>query len=222
MDLSQTIPIRNRIVGLLVERARVRAAKSTEQCAEWLACSTQHYEQQEQGLSGFSLPHLEALAYLFGVAPSELWDENGLPAPRPAVDPETLAEMLHLRRQILAIRFRQLRLDSGLSPLEMGNHLGVAAEVVLQYEAGERDIPLSALEIAAGQCGRPVDALMEEPLLPIDGDRQTIARLHGLPIELQEFVLAPAHVPYLRIAHWLSTLDSQNLKNLAAAIAALP
>ena len=63
MDSSQTIAIRNRIIGILVKRARLGAGKSQRECGEFLGCSPFVFSQYERGRKGMSLPQLEALAY---------------------------------------------------------------------------------------------------------------------------------------------------------------
>jgi len=67
METSQTIAVRNKIIGVLVKRARVNAGKSQQECALFLDCAPSAYRRYEQGKKGFSLPQLESLALLFDV-----------------------------------------------------------------------------------------------------------------------------------------------------------
>ncbi|MGQ9598047.1 MAG: helix-turn-helix domain-containing protein [Anaerolineae bacterium] len=221
MDMQQTIPIRNRIIGILVKRARLKAGKSQQACAEFLGCSVAAFRQFEQGRQGFSLPQLEALAYFLGVPPVSLWDD-GYPQPEgPLAEPMPLAQMMILRRKILAVQFRQCRLTAGLTQQELGRLLGCSQRMISEYERGSRDIPLAQLEIVAERCGKTLDEFLDEqtiPLSPAEQDRRVLARLNDLPPDIRDFVLNPTNVLYLRIAKLMSSLKADNLRQIAETL----
>ncbi len=221
MDAVQAIAIRNRIIGILVKRARLQAGKSQRECAEFLGCTPFTFGQHEKGAKGFSLPQLEALAYYFDVPAPSLWDDR-YPAP-PQAEPLDLPmdQLMLLRRKILAVQVRKCRQAAGLSQREAAALLGCSAYTISQYERGKRDIPLAELEILAEQCGQRLDDFVDEetiPLGPAQQERRTLALLNELPDDVRRFVLNPTNALYLRIAMLLSALQADDLRRIAEAI----
>ncbi len=221
MDVSQTVAIRNKIVGLLVRRARLRAGKSQRECAELIGCSPAVFGQYEKGQRGLTLPQLEALAYFFGVPLVSLWDEKADQPEESPAEPLPLAEMMALRRKMLAVQFRQCRRAAGLTQQQMGQLLGCSATRISQYERGRSDISLAELEIAAGHCHRTLADFVDEQTIPLsraEQERQTLARLRELPPDVREFVLKPSNVLYLRVAMLLSAIKTDSLRQIAETI----
>jgi transcriptional regulator with XRE-family HTH domain len=221
MDTSQTIAIRNKIIGLLVKRARTEAGKSQKESAEFLGCSPSTYSQYERGRRGLSLPQLEALAYLFEVPPASLWDDShSLPA-QEEPEPVPMIQLMQLRRKILAVKFRQCRQDAGLSQREMGGLLGCSAYMIAQYEKGTRDIPLAELEIVADDCGQDLADFLDEDTIPLgqaEQERKTLAQLDELAPDVRDFVLNPTNALYLRIALLLSSMKADQLRQIAETL----
>ena len=221
MEASQTIEIRNKIVGILVRRARSRAGKSQRECAEALGISPGMYSQCEQGRRGFSLPDLEALAYLFEVPPASLWDDEQTSASASEAGSLPLPQVLALRRKMLAIQFRQCREEAELSRREMSQLLGCSTYRVSQYEHGRRDIPLAELELVADACEQPLADFVDNETIPLgeaERQRDALARLDELPPEVRDFVLNPTNTLYLRIALLLSTMRADDLRQIAETL----
>ena len=221
MVASQAIAIRNRISGILVRQARLKAAKSQRECAEYLGCSPLMFGQYEQGQRGLSLPQLEALAHFFDMPLESLWDESYTPPEPEQAQDLPVTQLMLLRRKELAIRFRQCRRAAELTQEQIGKILGRSAYIVSQYERGTRDIPLSELEIAVEQCDRHLTDFLDEETIPLghaERDRQTLVRLNELPPDVREFVLKPTNMLYLRIAMLLSALKTQSLRQIAEMI----
>jgi transcriptional regulator with XRE-family HTH domain len=221
MEASQAIAIRNRIIGLLVKRARIQAGKTQQDCASFLSCSLSAFSQYEQGHQGMSLPQLEALAYLFDVSPNSLWDEDSARTEETSAEELPLAQMMFLRRKILAVQFRQCRQSAGLTEEETGQMLGLSASTISEYEQGQHDIPLAELEIVAEHCDRGVTSFFDDqtiPLGPSEQNRLAMARLNELPPDVRDFVLHPTNALYMRIAMALSGLKADSLRQIAETI----
>lgn len=221
MEASQAIEIRNRIIGILVRRARTTAGKSQRECAETLGISSAMFSQREQGRRGFSLPELEALAYLFEVPPASLWDEEQVSASESETDELPLPQVLALRRKMLAIQFRQCREEADLSRRETSELLGCSAYRVSQYELAKRDISLAELEVMVGACEQRLADFVDEETIPLGEaarQRLTLARLDELPPDVREFVLNPTNVLYLRIALLLRTMKADDLRQIAETL----
>ena len=221
MEASQNIAIRNKIIGVLVKRARVKADKSQQECAQFLDCAPSAFRRYEQGKRGFSLPQLESLALLFEVPVASLWDD-AYPLPeKTEVDPLPLDQFMLLRRKILAVRLRQVRQSAGLSMREMGKALDCSPYMISQYEHGAREIPLAELEMAAERCGQTMAEFMDDeaiPLSPAEQRRRMQERLDELPPDMREFILNPTNTLYLRIAMLASTMKADQLRLIAETL----
>ncbi|MCL7453877.1 MAG: helix-turn-helix transcriptional regulator [Anaerolineae bacterium] len=220
MDARQTIAIRNRIVSILVKRARLEAAKTQQECADFLGCSPSMFSQYERGMRGLSLPQLEALAYFLDVPVESLLDPEH-PYEQQEEEQMPMSQIMELRQRILAVQLRKCREASGLTQQEMGEMLGCSAYMVSQYESGKSEIPLAELELAARQCGRTLDGFFDDDMVPLGPgvrQRQLVARLDELPPDVRDFVLKPTNSLYLRIALLLSDLKADNLRNIAETL----
>lgn len=221
MEASQSIAIRNKIIGVLVKRARVKADKSQQECAQFLDCTPSAYRRYEQGKRGFSLPQLESLALLFDVPVASLWDDRYQLPEEIAAEPMPLDQFVLLRRKILAVRLRQVRQAAGLSMREMGKALDCSPYMISKYEQGEREIPLSELELAADRCGQTMAEFLDDeaiPLSPAEQRRRMLERLDELPPDMREFILNPTNSLYLRIAMLVSNLEADQLRQIAEAL----
>ena len=221
MEASQNIAIRNKIIGVLVKRARVKADKSQQECAQFLDCAPSAYRRYEQGKRGFSLPQLESLALLFDVPVASLWDD-AYPLPeKTEVDPLPLDQFMLLRRKILAVRLRQVRQSADLSMREMGKALDCSPYMISQYEQGAREMPLAELELAAERCGQTMAEFMDDeaiPLSPAEQRRRMLERLDELPPDMRDFILNPTNTLYLRIAMLASTMKADQLRLIAETL----
>jgi transcriptional regulator with XRE-family HTH domain len=220
MDALQAIAIRNKIIGVLVRRARLRAGKSQKDCAGFLGCSPFVFRQYEQGEKGLSLPELEALAFFFDVPPASLWDDSQPLPEDPAASALPMDQLLLLRRKILAVQFRQCRIAAGLAQREVAELLGCSPSMVSQYERGRRDIPLAELERMVEVCSRSLDEFLDQtiPLGQGEQERRALARLDELPADVRDFVLNPTNLLYFRIAILLSALRADNLRQIAETL----
>lgn len=221
MDMPQAMPIRNKIIGLLVKRARMKAKKSQRECAEFLGISPSRYGRFERGQLGMSLPQLEALAYFLDVPVASLWDERYEPAQDALAEELPMTQLMALRRRMLAVRFRQYRLAADKTQKDMAKMLGCSPGMASLYERGLRDISLAELELAAEQCGYTLDDLTDEHTIPLsqaEQDRQALALLAELGPEMREFVLKPTNALYLRIAMELSSIKTESLRQIAETL----
>lgn len=221
MAASQQIAIRNKIIGILVKRVRSQSGVSQRECAELLDCSLDEFAQYEQGEHGFSLPQLEALAYLLGVPLASLWDEDHGPIAAGMQEPVPVDQLMALRRKMVAIEFRKCRASSGLGAEEAAGLLGCTPETVPQFEGARCDIPLAVLEVAASWCGKTLNDFVDEEIALLSNaqqEREALARLHEMPADVRDFVLKPTNALYLRIAMLLSAMKADSLRQIAETL----
>jgi transcriptional regulator with XRE-family HTH domain len=218
-DSMQAIAIRNRIIGTLVKRARLKAGRSQRECADLLGCSPFAYTQYEQGRWGLSLSQLERLAGLFKVPLANLWNDSSIPPDEPVEDVATIQQAMLLRRKMLAVQFRQCRRTGGLTQKQMGQLLGRSTGIIGRYERGERDIPLAELEVAAQRCGKALADFEDQTVEPSQGEvRLQSLDLSELAPDVREFVLKPTNALYLRIAMLLSSMKADSLRQIAETL----
>jgi transcriptional regulator with XRE-family HTH domain len=221
MEASQTIAIRNKIIGVLVKRARGNAGRTQQECAQFLGIAPSAYRRYEQGRKGFSLPQLESLALLFDVPVASLWDDDYPVPEKQEADPMPLDQIMLLRRKMLAIRLRQVRQDADLSMREMGKALDCSPYMISQYELGAREIPLAELEMAAERCGQTMAEFMDDdaiPPSPAEERQRALERLDELPPDMRDFILNPTNTLYLRIAMLASALKADELRKIAETL----
>lgn len=221
MDTEQSIAIRDRIIGILVKRARLEAGKSQRDCAEFLGCSPSTFSQYEQGSRGLSLPQLEALAHWFEVPLDSLWNDRYAVSEEPEDESLPMEQLMQLRRKMLAVKVRKCREQSDLSQRQMSELLGCSTYLISQYERGARDIPLAELEIVAEHCGKSLDDFMDDETIPLgraERQRRMLARLEELSPDVRDFALKPTNALYLRIAMQLSAMKADHLRQIAETL----
>ncbi len=222
MESRHAQSIRNKIVGTLVRRARLQTAVTQAQCADALGCSTSAFGRSERGETGFSLPQLEILAYLFDVPLRVLWSEDSeLPGARRDAGHLPLDQILLVRRKILAVQVRRARESVGLSIADMAHALGRSEQHVAESELGEHDISVAELELIARACGLTLEDFVDDEARPIsesEKERRVLAQVAGLSPDVGEFVLNPTNELYVRIGMKLNSLDVQTLREIAEAI----
>lgn len=221
MAAAQQIAIRNKIIGILIRRARTRSGFSQQECAQVLDCSPADFAGYEQGEQGLSLPQLEALAYFLGVPLATLWDDEQGASASPVDEPVPIGRLMALRRKMIAIEFRKCRVSAGLTPAEAAASLELTPATIAHFETGEADIPLAALEIAAAWCGKAVDDFVDREtalLSQAQQEREALARLGEMPADVRDFVLKPTNTLYLRIAMLLSAMKADSLRQIAETL----
>ncbi len=221
MGVPQAVDIRNKIIGILVKRARLDAGKTQRECAELLECSASTFSQYERGAKGLALPQIEALAWFFDVPLQALLDGDHSLAQEDEEEPVPLSTIMKIRQKILAVQLRRCREATGRTQEELAELLDTSAYMISQYESGNRQISLAELEIAAEHCGRSLDYFIDEENLPLgraERERRIVTRLNELPPEVREFVLKPTNSLYLRIALLLSALEVDSLRRIAETL----
>jgi len=139
--------IRQKIMGVLLRHARLRAGRSQAELAAALRISRYRYGQYERGQRDISLPELELVADLCGVPLGYFFDDRATVEDEGTDKPSLVA--LCIQRKIVGTLLRQARRQAGKSQKECAALLGISARRVSLYERGERDMPSSELEALA-------------------------------------------------------------------------
>jgi len=217
-DIAEALQIRDKMLGVLLRQARLKAGKTQKDCAAVLGYSPSVISAMEYGRRPITLPELEVLAFLFNIPVQTFWDpqplsEETLPLPAP--------EVMLLRRKMIGISLRQARLAAKRGRQECAEALSIPADWISEYEYGERDIPLSHLEVLAEFLGVDLFYFLDDQATPRrQGERARAAmkRFSELSPDIQQFVLQPSNTLYLRIAMKLSSLSAETLRQIAEEI----
>jgi len=213
--------IRNKITGVLLRTARLRAQKSVDQCAAALSCDPAFIVRAEEGQDGLTLPQLEGLADILEVPLKGLLGKEEIPATPPLPKPLYLQNKMRLRRKIIGVMLRQARLDSEYTLEEMAAQVGCEPDALARIELGEEPVALTDLQSLAGTLGLSIDAFVSEacpsPPAP-DRAESPPADLGHLSPELRAFVQEPINAAYLQIALNLSLMPADTLRQFASGL----
>lgn len=208
--------IRAKKLGVLIRDARLKTCKTVEECAMAIGVSPEDFQSYELGERSPSLPELELLAYFLKVPLDHFWGDSLLEVEddRLGFDPKRL---IALRQKIIGVLLRKYRLEKGLSIQELGERMEIGVEELSSYELGERAIPLPTLELLASELGWQIKAFQDQrgPVGSWLTQQQYFKNFLSLPPEIQEFVCKPINHSYLEVAHRMSEMPVDKLRNIA-------
>jgi len=220
MISREEILTRNKIIGVLLRSARLRAEVSAQECAQTLAVAPETYERVEEGEEGLSLPELETIAHRLHVPLGALLGEKELPAEQEARSMPYEAVM-QVRAKIIGVILRQAREESGRSLDEVATTLGYPSEYLARVELGEERTTLVELSTLAQVLGVPFERFIADDVIPLtaqERQQRDLERLAHLPAHLRDFVLQPINQPYLQIARNLSQMPADTLRQIASGL----
>lgn len=219
MQAAPALAIRNKILGALLRHARLRAGRLPDEYARVFGCTEQDILRWESGEEPITLSKLEVWAHLSGVSVSFFWNEHALPKRREVVKP--VQPIMQIRRKMVGVLLRQSRLIAARTVEDLAQAIGVPPEHLEAYEAGEEELSIAQLELAAEACGVPIAQFFDEDLFaPSEEERRMrdLHRLDELPPDLREFVLKPSNILYLKIARQISVLSADTLREIAETL----
>jgi transcriptional regulator with XRE-family HTH domain len=213
------LALRNRIIGVLLRRARERANKTKRECAAALGVSTSTVTAYEEGRKPLSLPELEVLAYVLDTPVAYFWERDLEPAMEEKSLP--LHEVLALRQRVVGALLCQARLEAGMPQKELAQVLSCSTSRISAYEHGERPVPLAELELLAQHLHLPIEHFLDNQEGPLgEWHRQEEAwrRFRELPRDAQEFVTRPVNIKYLEVAMRLAQMPAGGLRAIAEGL----
>ncbi len=218
-DLDEVYLLRARILGVLIRDAREAAGLSEEACAAVVGVAPETLRAWELGQTMPGLPDLELLAYHLHVPISHFWatDPTLEVERRPAID---RAAYRLLRDRLIGALLRAAREERGLSLEALAAEAGIAPDVLVAYELGQRSIPVPVLSSLAAVCHVPLSYFVESSnrVGHFLEQQENLRRIAELPDEVLRFVSSPSNRPYLDLVMKLAALDSDRLRAVAEAI----
>ena len=219
MPTTDVFAIRRKIIGVLLQGARLRAGRTKKECAGVIGVSPAILTAYEEARRDISLSELELLAY-FLHAPVRSFlegDDESLVAVQ--VSPNV--QVMVLRNRIIGALLREAREQKGKSQKELAQAAECSPRRIAQYERGETPIPLVKLEAMAEYLGVPASHFLDEGVGTV-GERELQDRqselLQSLPEDMRAFVSQPINVPYLRVAMHLADMPAGTIRRLAEGL----
>ncbi len=216
---QEAILLRNRIIGVLLRDARVRAGRTKRECAAALGVSTGTITAYEEGRKPISLPELEILAHFLRVPLRHFLDST--PELLPEERLPSAEEAIQLRHRIIGALLRQARQEEEMTQKDLAQVLGCSPRRIASYEHGERPIPVVELEILARALNRSLSYFMSEEYSLLgewEKEQERIEAFRKLPEEMQEFVVKPVNRQYLEVAMRLAEMPAAALRTIAEGL----
>lgn len=209
----------NKIIGVMLRKARLDARRSVEECAQALACDPELISRAEDGQVGLTLPQLESLAHVLGVLLSDFLDGGESVQEEP--QPLPYENIMNIRRKIIGVILRQARLESGQTLDELALRMGLVPEYLARVELGDEQVSLVRLQALASALDIPFQEFIAEdviPLTPEEKGKRDLRLLEHLSPDVREFILKPINIPYLQVAMNLSHMPAETLRQIASGL----
>lgn len=215
---QEAIALRNRMIGVLLRDARIRAGRTKQECAHLLGVPVSTITAYEEGRKPISLPELEALAFFLDVPVQHFWDYDAQLLSE--ASPPPVEEILALRHRVIGALLQQARKEAGKSRKELAQRLGCSVGRIAAYERGERPIPMAELELLARALNRPIEYFLDSsgPIGEWEATQRAFRMFRQLPPDIQEFVSRPINRSYLEVAMKLAEMPAGALRQIAEGL----
>lgn len=209
------ISLQSRMIAVQLKQARLRIAKSVQECAAFLSIPPQTYADFEDGTLSPSLPQLEALSYFFDTPLKRFLDAEL--TQETSVSPSKVKQLIDVRTKIIATKLQSLRKEKELSLKEVAQAAGISPAELKSFELAERKIPYVLFDLLCSFYGvNAFDFISQDNLIgELNSQKEAFKNFIKLPAELRAFVSKPINEPYLELAKKLSTTDVEKLRSLA-------
>ncbi len=217
-DPAEAYRLRGKMLGVLIQDARLSAARTVEDCARILRITPEQVEGWEFGDDVPSLPQLEILAYYLDVPVSHFWGTQTLHAERAQVDAQT--EYINLRNRMIGVMLRQAREEAGLSAEQLSADVAIPAENIRAYEMGENPLPMHELVAFAAALKKSVDYFLESESYvgELLATREEWKHFSELPEDLRRFAANPLNLGFIEIALMLSQMPTDKLRRVGESV----
>ncbi len=218
-DFGELYAIRARILGVLIQDARLTKELTDEACANELHVPLSTLHAWELGQSSPTLPQLEMLAYFIGVPVSHFWDTKTITAQEEERRVPQDA-YLELRDRVIGTLLRVARQEAKLSQAELAEACALSADDVADYEFGRKPIPFTQLTSLAVALKVPLTYFIDNDSRVGEwlNQQEAYRRFSELPDPIREFVSQHSNRVYLELAMKLSKLPVQDLRDVGESI----
>lgn len=207
-------------IGNRLIKAREAAGKSVKECAAVLGVSTNNYQRMESGKIIPSLPELESIAYFLGIMLDDLLEGQAVDFKKQNATGDQLQQLVQLRHRIISASLQLARTQKNLSLKEISNLCGISSSRIKRYELTSMPIPLNNLAALCKVLEIDLSSLLDQSGLLAERKKkkEQECAFHQLPIELQNFIINPENLSFLRLAFRLKETGIENLESLATGL----
>lgn len=218
-NFPELYALRARMLGVLLQDARLAKGQTLEGCAVWVGVPPQQIHAWEIGDATPSLPQLEVMAYHLGVPISQFWSQDTLTGNNGYVRPPR-GEYIELRQRIVGALLRKARADADLTLEALAEQTGLTAAQIDSYELGEAAIPMTELVSLASAVDVSLSYFIDAAnrvgqLLSL---QENFKHFTEMPEDMQTFVSNPTHASFIELAMWLGKLDVRDLRGIAESV----
>ncbi|KAB2904332.1 MAG: transcriptional regulator [Anaerolineae bacterium] len=220
IDFNELHALRARIVGVLIRDARIARGYTVEHLAEALQTTPEQLVAWEFGQDSPSLPQLELIAYTLEVPITQLMSGTETLLEQMAERVVNQHEYLSTRDRMIGVEIRLYREQAGLTPDELAARVGLDEQTLMQYEYGQRAVPLSHLSSLASALRVTESAFLEGENRVgryLEAQEAFELFLH-MPPEVRQFIAKPSNHRYIELAIKLAKMDTEKLRELAESI----
>jgi len=219
MPTTGAFAIRRKIIGVLLQGARLKAGRTKKECADAIGVTPGILSAYEEGRRDVSLPELELLAYFLHAPVNSFLEGDDESLVLTETPPS--AQVLTLRHRIVGALLREAREQKNKSQKELAQVVSCSPRQVSLYESGQRPIPLTELEAFADELGLPFSHFLDEGVGAI-GERELQDRQYeefrSLPDDVRAFVVEPVNIAYLRVAMHLAQMPAGTIRRIAEGL----
>lgn len=218
-DVEEYYRIQAKMLGVLIRDARLSAARTIEDCARIVGVTPQEFQAWEFGESTPALPQLEILAFYLGVPVSHFWGSSTL-REEYSEDRRSEEEYMHLRTRMLGVMLRQAREEAGLSVEQLAEEARLDADLIKQYEMGEKVIPMHELTVMARGVNKTMNYFLDSSGMigELLATREEWKHFAELPDDIRAFAANPVNIGFIEIAIMLSRMPTDKLRSVGRSI----
>jgi len=218
-DISRSLNLKAKKLGVLIKDARLSKGRSIPDCAAATGVLPEVFEAFEYGDESPSLPQVELLAYYLNIPVDHFLGDTSYSGDGkvPSYNPQTIVK---LRQKMIGVLIKQARLESGLSIDDLAGKVGISSETLDNYEFGDEAVPLPLLESISRELNRPVREFQDQqgPVGAWMRRQKAVQNMMEMPDDLISFVSKPINQPYIELAKRLSEMSVEKLRAVAEGL----
>jgi transcriptional regulator with XRE-family HTH domain len=218
-DFAELHLLRGRILGVLLQDARLSKGRSENDCALEVGVPLEYYREWELGKRSPTLPQLEVLAYFIGVPVSHFWNTKTISAEEQErhIPKE---DFIALRDRVVGALIRIKRTELGLSEADLASACGLDPILIEQIELARAEIPFTVLTSVASALRVPINYFMDDSSRVGEflGGQEAYRKFGDLPAEVRDWVVQSSSLPFIQIAMKLSKIPVQELRAIGENI----
>lgn len=218
-DIPRSLNLKAKKLGVLIKDARLSKGRSIPDCAAAVGVLPEVYEAFEYGDESPSLPQVEFLAFYLNIPVDHFMGDTSYTGDTktPSYNPQTIVK---LRQKMIGVLIKQARMEAGLSIDDLAEKVGIAPELLDNYEFGDEAVPLPLLESISRVLNRPLRDFQDQqgPVGVWLRRQKAVQNMMEMPDDLISFVSKPINQPYLELAKRLSEMSVEKLRAVAEGL----